>query len=317
LTVAAEIGGLALVIQLVTGINYLLWVPLVAIAVWIVLWKVRFSIMEKVFGLSGLALVVTALALWRLDPGFVNTLASARGFGPPPTESWATYAFFAIALLGAAMTPYEVFFFSSGAVEEHWTRKDLLVNRANVYIGFPLGGVLSLAIMGCSAALFEPRGVSVDHLSQVTLPVSATVGKLGLVFLLYGMFAAIFSAALETALSAGYTVSQFFGWQWGKFVRPREAARFHIVILLSLCVAVLIALSTLDPIAVTEYSIVLAAAALPLTYLPILIVANDPAYMKDKTNSMFLNAIAFIFLVVLMIVSIATIPLMIWTKGGA
>jgi Mn2+/Fe2+ NRAMP family transporter len=317
LTVAAEIGGLALVIELVTSINYLLWVPLVAIAVWIVLWKVRFSIMEKVFGLSGLALIVTALALWRLDPGFANTMASVRGFGPPPAKSWATYAFFAIALLGAAMTPYEVFFFSSGAVEEHWTRKDLLVNRANVYVGFPLGGVLSLAIMGCSAALFLPRDVSVDHLSQVTLPVSVTVGKVGLVFLLYGMFAAIFSAALETALSAGYTVSQFFGWQWGKFVRPREAARFHVVILLSLCVAVLIALSTLDPIAVTEYSIVLAAAALPLTYMPILIVANDPAYMKDKTNSMFLNAIAFVFLVVLVIVSIATIPLMIWTKGGA
>ena len=317
LTVAAEIGGLALVIELVTGINYLLWVPLVAIAVWIVLWKVRFSIMEKVFGLSGLALLVTALALWRLDPGFSDALASARRFGPPSAESWATYAFFAIALLGAAMTPYEVFFFSSGAVEEHWTRKDLILNRANVFIGFPLGGVLSLAIMGCSAALFLPRGVSVDHLSQVTLPVSATLGKVGLVFLLYGIFAAIFSAALETALSAGYTVSQFLGWQWGKFVRPREAARFHIVILLSLCIAVLITLSTLDPVAVTEYSIVLSAAALPLTYLPILIVANDPAYMKDKTNSMFLNAIAFSFLVLLVIVSIATIPLMIWTKGGA
>jgi manganese transport protein len=317
LTVAAEIGGLALVIELVTGINYLLWVPLVAIAVWIVLWKVRFSIMEKVFGLSGLALLVTALALWRLDPGFTEALASARHFGPPSAESWATYAFFAIALLGAAMTPYEVFFFSSGAVEDHWTRKDLILNRANVYVGFPLGGALSLAIMGCSAALFLPRGVSVDHLSQVTLPVSATLGKVGLVFLLYGIFAAIFSAALETALSAGYTVSQFFGWQWGKFVRPREAARFHVVILLSLCVAVLIVLSTLDPIAVTEYSIVLSAAALPLTYIPILIVANDPAYMKDKTNSMFLNAIAFIFLVLLLIVSIATIPLMIWTKGGA
>ncbi len=317
LTVAAEIGGLALVIELVTGINYLLWVPLVAIAVWIVLWKVRFSIMEKVFGLSGLALIVTALALWRLDPGFVDALASARRFGPTSAESWATYAFFAIALLGAAMTPYEVFFFSSGAVEEQWTRKDLILNRANVYIGFPLGGLLSLAIMGCSAALFLPRGVSVEHLSQVTLPVSATLGKVGLVFMLYGIFAAIFSAALETALSAGYTVAQFFGWQWGKFVRSREAARFHLVILLSLCVAVLIVLSTLDPIAVTEYSIVLSAAALPLTYIPILIVANDPAYMKDKTNSMFLNAIAFGFLVLLVIVSIATIPLMIWTKGGA
>ena len=317
LTFAAEIGGLALVVELVTGINYLLWVPMLAIGVWIVLWKVRFSVMEKVFGLSGLALIVTVLALWRLDPGLANTFSSAGRFGPPAGEDWPTYAFFAIALLGAAMTPYEVFFFSSGAVEDHWTRKDLIVNRANVYIGFPLGGILSLAIMGASAALFQPRGVSVDHLSQVTLPVSATVGQVGLVFLLYGIFAAIFSAALETALSAGYTVSQFFGWQWGKFVRPREAARFHVVVLFTLCIGVLIALSTLDPIVVTEYSIVLSAAALPLTYLPILIVANDPAYMKDRTNSKALNAVAFAFLLLLLVVSIATIPLMIWTKAGA
>jgi Natural resistance-associated macrophage protein len=44
----------------------------------------------------------------------------------PETESAATYWYFAIALFGAAMTPYEVFL-SSGAVEEHWTVKDLVV----------------------------------------------------------------------------------------------------------------------------------------------------------------------------------------------
>src|SRR6187200_1909600 len=33
LTVAAEIGGLALLIQLITALNYLLWIPLLAIAV--------------------------------------------------------------------------------------------------------------------------------------------------------------------------------------------------------------------------------------------------------------------------------------------
>jgi Mn2+/Fe2+ NRAMP family transporter len=316
LTVAAEIGGLALVIELVTGLNYLLWVPLLGIAVWIVLWKLRFSLMEKVFGLSGLTLIVTIFALWRLDPGLHRTVQTV-GFSPPASEDWAVYAFFAIALLGAAMTPYEVFFFSSGAVEEHWTPKDLLVNRMNVYLGFPLGGVLSLAIMGAAAVVFEPRGVSLSHLSQVTLPVSLAFGKIGLVLLLYGMFAAIFSAALETALSAGYTMSQFFGWQWGTFVKPREAARFHLVVLASIVVGILIALTTIDPILITEYSIVLAAAALPLTYLPILIVANDPMYMKDKVNSRPLNAIAFVFFVLLVIVSIATIPLMIITKAGA
>jgi hypothetical protein len=68
---------------------------------------------------------------------------------------------------------------------------------------------------------------------------------------------------------------QYFGWQWGKFVKPVQASRFHLVMVLS----------TADPIQLTEYSIVLAAAALPLTYLPVLIVANDRDYMGDKVNS--------------------------------
>ncbi|HET7929254.1 MAG TPA: divalent metal cation transporter [Actinomycetota bacterium] len=317
LTVAAEIGGLALVIQLATALNYLLWVPLAAAAVWIVIWKVRFSVMEKVFGITGLLLVVTAVALWRLDPDWGRLLSDAASVGPPATESWATYLFFAVALLGAAMTPYEVFFFSSGAVEEHWTRRDLMVNRANVYLGFPLGGLLSLAIMAGAAVVLEPRGIDADHLSQMALPVALGLGRIGLAILYVGMFAAIFSAALETSLSAGYTVAQFFGWQWGKYVRPREASRFHVVVLLSIVVAVGLVLTTIDPIKLTEYSIVLSAAALPLTYFPILVVANDPSYVGESTNSRLTNAVGFVYLVLLLVVSIATIPLMIWTRAGA
>jgi Mn2+/Fe2+ NRAMP family transporter len=317
LTLAAEIGGLALVVQLATDLNYLLWVPLAAVAVWIVIWKLSFSLMEKVFGITGLLLVVTVVALWRLDPDWGRMVSDAAHPGPPATESWPTYLFFAVALLGAAMTPYEVFFFSSGAVEEHWTRQDLMVNRANVYLGFPLGGLLSLAIMAGAAVVLKPRGIDADHLSQMALPVAVGLGKLGLAILYVGMFAAIFSAALETALSAGYTVAQYFGWQWGKYVRPHEAARFHLVVIVSIILSVGLVLTTIDPIKVTEYSIVLSAAALPLTYFPILVIANDRAYMGEHVNSKVTNAVGFAYLVLLFVLSIATIPLMIWTRVGA
>jgi manganese transport protein len=317
LTLAAEIGGLALVVQLATDLNYLLWVPLAAVAVWIVIWKLSFSLMEKIFGITGLLLVVAAVALWQLDPDWGRLLSDAAHPGPPASESWPTYLFFAVALLGAAMTPYEVFFFSSGAVEENWTRRDLMVNRANVYLGFPLGGLLSLAIMAGAAVVLKPRGIDADHLSQMALPVAVGLGKLGLATLYVGMFAAIFSAALETALSAGYTIAQYFGWQWGKFVRPHEAARFHLVVIVSIIASVGLVLTTIDPIKVTEYSIVLSAAALPLTYFPILVVANDPAYMGEHVNSKVTNAVGFAYLVLLLIVSTATIPLMIWTRAGA
>jgi Mn2+/Fe2+ NRAMP family transporter len=317
LTLAAEIGGVALAIELATSVNYLLWVPIVAFCVWLVIWRVKFGLMENAFGLLGLALVVTAVALWRLHPDWGGLLHGAVHPAVPQGEGHPSWWYFAIALLGAAMTPYEVFFFSSGAVEEGWGRADLITNRLNVYLGFPLGGLLSLTLMAGATLFLEPRGVEPGHLSQVALPTLLVLGKLGLAVLLIGFFAATFGAALETGLSCGYSIAQYFGFQWGKFVRPADAPRFHLVILLSVAFGAVLVLTTLDPITITEYSIVLSAAALPLTYFPILVVANDRDYMGDKVNSWFSNALGSLYLLLLVVVAVATIPLMVLTKAGS
>ncbi|TDW91984.1 MULTISPECIES: NRAMP family divalent metal transporter [Kribbella] len=316
LTLIAEIGGVALALELASGVHYLLWMPLAAFAVWLVIWRVKFSRLEQVFGLLGLLLVVFAVALFKLGPDWGQLLHQATRPHPIGHEDWATYAYYGIALFGAAMTPYEVFFFSSGGVEEKWTRKDLVTARSNVFVGFPLGGLLSLAIMGCAAVLFLPAGIKVETLGQVALPVAVALGKLGLAIVLIGVFAATFGAALETALSCGYTIAQYRGWQWGKFVRPREASRFHVVIIVCLVLAMLTLLTAVDPVQVTEYSVVFAAVALPLTYLPILIVANDPDYVGQEKNGPVRNAVGLVYLALLTVASLAAIPLMIITKGG-
>jgi Mn2+/Fe2+ NRAMP family transporter len=317
LTLTAEIAGVAIAISLVASIHYGLVLPLAGVLVWLVIWRMPFEWMERVFGLAGLALAVFVVTVWKVGPDWGSLFDAAASPHVPAGESPFSYAYYGIALFGAAMTPYEVFFFSSGAVEDRWTRRDLALNRANVYIGFPLGGLLSLALMASAHLVLAPRGVSVDDLAQVALPAAVVVGKVGLAAALVGIFAATFGAALETALSSGYTVSQYLGWQWGKYVRPREAARFHLVVVLAVLGATLFALSGVDPVKVTEYSIVLSAAALPLTYFPILVIANDPEYMGDRTNGRTLNAIGFLYLVVLVLVAVATIPLMIITRGGS
>jgi len=316
LTLAAEIGGVALALELASSVNYLLWIPMVGFLVWLVIWRVRFERMEQVFGLGGLALIVFAVAFWQLGPDWGQLIHNATHPTLEPGEGRATYFYYAIALFGAAMTPYEVFFFSSGGVEEHWSAEDFAVMRSNVFIGFPLGGLLSLAIMGVAALVFFPAGVQVETLGQMALPTALALGKIGLAVALLGIFAATFGAALETGLSAGYTVAQYFGWQWGKFVRPLQAARFHLVILLSLIAGVMLMLTTVDPIKVTEYSIVFSAIALPLTYLPILVIANDPDYMGEKVNGRFANLFGTVYLVLILVVSAAAIPLMIATKAG-
>jgi len=117
-------------------------------------------------------------------------------------ESWGAYLFFVVVLIGAQMTPYEMFFFSSGAVESRWRPKDLVEMRVNVIIGFSLGGLLAVAIQAVAFLVFFERGIQVGHISQTALPVPVALGKLGL------------AIALETLLATGYDVAQYFGWSY-------------------------------------------------------------------------------------------------------
>ncbi|HKO84586.1 MAG TPA: divalent metal cation transporter [Actinomycetota bacterium] len=316
LTFSAEVGGIALALELASSVNYLLWVPVAGLALWLVIWRVKFSVLENVAGVLGLALVVFGVALWQLHPDWSQLVQQAVSPRNPPGEGLPTYFYYAIALFGAAMTPYEVFFFSSGGVEERWSAKDIVTSRMNVFVGFPLGGLLSLAIAACAAVVLMPRQITVDTLGQVGLPVAVALGKLGLAFAILGFVAATFGAALETGLSCGYSVAQYFGWQWGKYVRPRDAARFHLVVLVCLVVAAGTVLTTIDPITVTEYSLVFSAVALPLTYLPILVIANDPDYMGARVNGRVANLLGTVFLAIILVASLAAIPLMLATRAG-
>ncbi len=101
--------------------------------------------------------------------------------------------------------------------------------------------------MACAAVVFEPASVKVDAITQTTLPVGLALGKLGLAVVILGVFAATFGAALETGLSSGYTIAQYFGWEWGKRVAPRRAARFHTVVLVSVVLGAALLLTTIDP----------------------------------------------------------------------
>ena len=317
LTFVAEIGGVALSIALVSSVSELLVVPLIGLLVWLVLWRAKFSIMENALGLLGLALVIFTVALWKLGPDWGDLTRQALTFGKPGDEGWTTYAYYAVALFGAAMTPYEVFFFSSGGVEEHWTTKDLGTMRANVFVGFPLGGLLSLSIAACASMVFGPLDVDVSSLSQVGLPVGVAFGKVGLAIVLVGFVAATFGAACETGLSVGYSIAQYFGWQWGKLVRPAKAARFHVVIILATLFAIGVLMTGVDPIMVTEVSVVASAVALPLTYFPILVVANDRDYMGEHANGRLANALGSCYLVLVVVAALAAIPLLLVTGMGS
>ena len=50
MTVTAEIGGVALALQLATDIGPMLWMQVAAFGVWLVIWRGEVSTMENVAG---------------------------------------------------------------------------------------------------------------------------------------------------------------------------------------------------------------------------------------------------------------------------
>jgi Mn2+/Fe2+ NRAMP family transporter len=71
-----------------------------------------------------------------------------------------------------------------------------------------------------------------------------------------------------------------------------------------------------DPVQLTEFAVIFSAVALPLTYIPILLVANDRAYMREYVNGRLANTFGLIYLVLIMIISLTAVPLLILTNVG-
>jgi Mn2+/Fe2+ NRAMP family transporter len=79
---------------------------------------------------------------------------------------------------------------------------------------------------------------------------------------------------------------------------------------------VLIVLTGVNPVTVTEFAVVLSVVALPFTYLPVLLIANDRAYMGDEVNGRFSNILGWFYLAVITLAAVVAIPLLIATNMG-
>jgi Mn2+/Fe2+ NRAMP family transporter len=314
LTIAAEIGGVAIVLQLLSGLSYRALLVLAVLALGLVLWLMPFEWIERVFGYVGLALLVFVVAAIKLHPDWGEV---AHGFVPSTgTGNGWVYAYFVVGLVGAAMIPYEVYFYSSGAVEERWTPKDLGTNHANVLVGYSLGGLLSFALMISAGALLLPRGINGELLGTVALVAQAPLGQIGLILALVGMLFAISGAAIDSGFSGAYSIAQFFGWEWGKYRHNAGAPRFTLAWIVMLMLGFLIVVTGVDPVLVTEISVVFSVVALPLTYVPILLVANDRAYMGRYANGVAANVFGLLYLVVVLVIAVAAIPLLLLSNMG-
>jgi manganese transport protein len=317
LTCAAEIGGLTILLHLLTGWPERPLLIGICIALAVIVYLSQFQWIERSFGLSGLLLLVFAISAFVLHPNWSQV---ASGLNPVPhvhdTKHLLLYTYFAVGLFSALLMEYEVHFYSSGAIEEDWKIEDLGENFMVSSLGSVLGAGLTIALLLLGALVFLPRHIFPQLLGTAILAGAYPFGSKALILAALGAFACIGGAAVETALSGAYNLCQFFNLKWGKNCPAREVPTFTISWMAMLALSLIIGFSSMRPLVLVNISIIFGMVVMPITYYPILRTAADRKLMGKHVNSRFQDVLGWIFLFLITAAASAAIPLMILTHSG-
>jgi Mn2+/Fe2+ NRAMP family transporter len=311
ITLSAELGGLGLVLHYVLGWNegfFTLVGLLIIVAASLLL---SFGMIERVFGYLGLGLVVYLIAALHHGPAWHDI---GRGF--LPSGGGFQYWYFIVGMTAAAMMPYEIYFYSSGAIEEKWTTEDLPVNRLNSGLGFPLGGLIAASLTVVAAQQLMPLQLTPDSLATVLQQAMHELGPIGFYVAAIGAFGAIGGATIDSAFSCGYALAQHQGWAWGESKGIRGAPKWFATMLAAAGIGFAIVQTRVNPVQLTEYAVIASAIAMPLSFYPIVRVSQDRQVMGEHASGIIARPMAWLSYTVVCIVAVAGPILMLITHTG-
>jgi Mn2+/Fe2+ NRAMP family transporter len=307
---AADLGGMGIGLALLTGASWHAMVPVAALLIFVMVWRAPFGLIENgpaLLGLVTLSFWVAIIALRGPSTDLIQTLWQPK----VEAEHLAEYLFLAAAILGAVISPYLLFFYSSGAREERWSRRSLGVNRVTAVLGMGFGSTTAVALIVLSAMVLGPEHIGAASLQEIGLGMSAGLGTIGGTLFAIALLVTATGAALEVSLAVGYNVSQGFGWEWGEEKLPAEAPRFNLVLIGYLLVALLIAIVGPDPLQLALLGSAFTALILPVALAPFLVLMNDREYLGKDVNGRFANIATIMIVALAFVVAAVSIPLLV------
>lgn len=307
LVLVAELGGIAISIQVLTGIGFPWWVVPVCFFVWVTLWKLKLDLVENGASALGLVTICFVVAAVKLHPRWGTV---AHSFVPSlPTDDKAKYGFIAVSILGASISPYLMFFYSSGAVEDEWDESYIPINRFIAGFGMGVGGFFSIAVLIAAALTLRPGGIDIEKFEQSAILLTGALPHWGFVLFALSVAFGCLGAALEISLALSYMFAEGLGWNWSENEPAQRDARFSFLYTIMIVLAALPLVLGVDPMKVTMISMALTAASLPFSIVPFLFLMNDKEFCGEHRNGWFSNTVVSVIIVIAFVLSIISIPL--------
>jgi len=315
LLLAADLGGMAVALSLFTGISWHLLLPVSTLIVFAMVWRAPFKLIENGPSLLGLLTLTFWIGIILGPKPIDEELLSTLTRPVIPSGDLAAYLFLAAGILGAIISPYLMFFYSSGAGEERWSRRSLSENRFTAVIGMTFGSTTAIALILLAALYLAPKQILGVTLPEIGLTMAEPLGKIGANLFASALFATTLGGALEASLSTSYNFAQGFGWEWGEDKAPAEAPRFNLALIIMLLVATLVAVFGGDPLALALIGSAFTALILPISLSPFLVLMNDPSYLGDRVNGRLSNFALVGILAIAFVVAVVSMPLLILSGG--
>ncbi len=306
---ASEIGGVALAMQLLTGISFKVWAIPVGILIWLFLWRATFDAVEystSTLGMVTLCFVVAAVLYHPSNEEILKSLLPSL-----PKSDPAKYWLYAVSIMGALISPFLFYFYSSGAVEDKWDKSYVWINRIVSVMGMTFGAVISGALLIIAGMVLYPRGISADNINQVAFVLTEKFPFWGFALFAASMGVACLGAALEVALSLAYATAQLFGWEWGMDCTPGKHARFSLTYTVAILIGTMTIAVGVQPVKLTMLTMALNAMALPIVSIPFLLLMNDRRVLGDKANGPLMNTATLLIVATSVVLFVVSLPLVV------
>jgi len=300
--VMANFAGVATSLSLF-GVSRFISVPLGAAAVWLLVVKGTYRVVEKVFllacGFYG-AYVVSGVLV---RPNWMEALVSSV---TPHLLIDEAYIAMLVGMVGTSVAPWMQFYLQSAVVEKGIDEKEYRESRIEVIVGCVVMTVIAFfIIVACAGAIYShgPRDIGSAAEAAVGL---RPLGKWAYLLFSAGLFNASLFAACILPLSTAYTVCEGLGFESGVNKRFEEAPVFYwLYTSLIVFGAGVVLLPGFPLVRLILASQVLNGVLLPVILIFMLLLVNRKDLMNGWTNSRIFNAVAWTTAVVMISLSLA------------
>ncbi|GAB6125860.1 Nramp family divalent metal transporter [Humidesulfovibrio idahonensis] len=297
----SEFAGIAASMELF-GVSKYISVPLASVAVWLLIVKGSYRIVEKVFLVACVVYVAYPIAAFMSGPDWGEVMKASV---VPDFKITPDSVTMMIGVVGTTIAPWMQFYQQASVVEKGITKENYNFSRLDVIVGCVMAIIVAFFIVVACAGTIFTAGIKIETAADAAMALTPLVGGYATGLFAVGLFNASLFAACVLPLSTSYYICEGMGWELGVDKDFREAPQFFWLFTLLIAVSAGIILVPDAPlIAIMYISQVVNGAVLPFVLIFMLRLINDKRLMGDFVNGPVFNIIAWATVVIVMALTI-------------